>query len=166
MADLVRLLFLAPIGFIIAIFAAAMTVAFAAAGADTGFNPNVARDIGDIFGPGGIVLFAGVIMLFAGAASFIPAVVAIAVAELFAIRSALFFLLVGGAIGFVIHQFAPFAGPEALLEARALAFPAAGFVGGGVYWLIAGRLSGIGRDARAPRPIERNEGDRSEGEAA
>ena len=48
-----------------------------------------------------------------------------------------YFLLVGGAIGLIDFQFARIMDMMIVLHARPVAFPAAGFVGGFVYWLIA-----------------------------
>ena len=61
-------------------------------------------------------------------------------AELFGWRSVFFYLAVGGAIGLVaISDSVMWAGDNG---GDALLFPAAGFVGAFVYWLIAGRLCG------------------------
>ena len=125
---------LIPLGFVAADAAAALTVAITTFGPETGFRP------------AGTLLVAVVMMLYAGAVSFVPSLIAIAISELMGIRSVFYFLIFGGALGFIIHQFAPFAGPVEIYQQRALAFPAAGFVGGAVYWFIAGRAAGIGRE--------------------
>jgi hypothetical protein len=77
-----------------------------------------------------------------GTSSFIPAAVAIAVAEIFRLRSLLYFVLVGGAVGLVARGLAAFAGLVYIIDARPVVYPAAGFVAGFVYWLIAGRGAG------------------------
>lgn len=135
MTDLLRLIVLAPLGYVAAIVAAALTVGLSVIGPGAGY------------GEFGLIVFVVVMMLYAGAASFVPALIAIAVAELFAIRSALYFMLAGGALGYATHMLAPFFGDPYLFEGRGVVFPAAGFVGGAVYWLIAGRLSGFGRNS-------------------
>ncbi len=140
MSDLLRLLVLIPLGYVVANAAAAVTVATASFGSDSGLRPS------------GLVIVSGVMMFYAGAASFVPSLLAIAASELWRIRSVFFFLIFGGALGYVIHQFAPFAGPVEMYQQRALAFPAAVFVGGAVYWFIAGRMAGIGRNRRQDGP--------------
>ncbi len=114
-----------PLGYITAVVAAAAFLVFASYGA-----PPV----------GMAAMFIPPIMatvFFAGAASFIPAAIAILVAELFRLTSVFYFLLVGGAIGAVGFQFARMMDMFIVYHARPVAFPAAGFVGGFVYWLIA-----------------------------
>ena len=130
MSDLLRLLFLVPLGYILAVIAAGLTIVFGWTGfdVDPGYAPFL---IGPSVG----------MIIYTGGAAFLPAVVAITVAELFGWRSVFFYLAVGGAIGLVAQSvMGDPANPQVL-------FPAAGFVGAFVYWLIAGRLAGV---ARAP----------------
>ena len=140
MSDLLRLLVLIPVGYLAADAAAAVTVALTTFGPPSGLRP------------AGIVIVSGVMMVYAGAASFVPSLIAITASELWRIRSVFYFLIFGGVLGYVIHQFAPFAGPVEMYQQRALAFPAAGFIGGAVYWFIAGRRAGIGRNRRGGEP--------------
>jgi len=76
-------------------------------------------------------------VFYTGAASFVPAGLAILVSELFRLRSVFYFLLVGGAVGLASHQLALMMNLVIAFHARPVAFPAAGFVGAYVYWLIA-----------------------------
>ena len=82
-----------------------------------------------------------------GAAALAPAAVTIILTEIFAIRSVFVYLALGGLLGLVLQQFLGFHGSADLLERRYVLFPAAGFVGAFVYWLIAGRSAGF--NARA-----------------
>jgi hypothetical protein len=82
-----------------------------------------------------------------GAASFAPAAVAILLSEIFGLRSIFYFLAVGGALGLVLNQLLDFRASAALLDRAHVLFPAAGFVGGIVYWLVAGRLAGAAEAA-------------------
>ena len=126
MTTLLRLLFLVPLGYIAAVIAAAIIIVFGALG-----YPD----------PEFIGFFAGAVIattLYVGAASFAPAAIAIAVSEFFRLSSVFYFLAVGGAIGLAAHEVAGFIGVAEFLERRQLLYPAAGFVGGFVYWLIAG----------------------------
>ena len=85
-----------------------------------------------------------------GGLAFVPAALAILVAEILALRSILYHVLVGGviAIALLVATWAPEAGSARLPPDWNL-FLAAGFVGGFVYWLIAGRGSGLAK-ARTP----------------
>jgi hypothetical protein len=131
LSDLLRFLFLIPLGYILAVIAAGLTIVFGWTGfdVDPGYAPF-------LIGPSVAVI------AYAGGAAFLPAVAAILAGEMFRWRWVLFYVAVGGAIGYCAHEFGGFTGtPEEFAERRLL-FPAAGFVGGFVYWLIAGRLAG------------------------
>lgn len=123
-----------PLAYVAAVIAAGLVVAYR------------------LFGPGldgeAIDFFAGSVIgvsLMAGAVSFVPALVAVVLAEAFAWRSAFTYLAVGGAIGFAAGRLAGFAGPAELAGHRPALSLAAGFVGGFVYWAIAGRRAGTTR---------------------
>ena len=85
-----------------------------------------------------------------GAASVAPAAVAIVLSEIFRLRSAFYFLSVGGALGIALNQFVDFHASAALLDRAHVLFPAAGFAGAMVYWLIVGRLAGSTEETRKP----------------
>ena len=76
-------------------------------------------------------------VFYTGAAAFVPAGLAILVSEIFRVRSVFYFLLVGGAVGLASHELALMMNLFIAFQARPVAFPAAGFVGAYVYWLIA-----------------------------
>lgn len=76
-----------------------------------------------------------------GAAAFVPAAIAIAIAEIARLRSLLIHVAAGGGIGFLLWTLGaaqetggPRPGSAVIL--------AAGFCAGAVYWLVAGRTSG------------------------
>jgi len=130
MGDLLRILILAPFAYVAALVAAALTLAFAS---QTGTSTH------------GIVRLSIHALTTMGFATFVPCIIAFFVAEVLRIRSVFAYVLFGGALGFVIHRMMPLTPPAALLQDRAVAFAAAGFIGGFVYWAIAGRLAGLGR---------------------
>jgi hypothetical protein len=141
MADLIRILFLVPIGYIAAVLTAAVTILAGWYGHDAGAISSDAIQTGAVIGLG---LW---LVLEIGALSVIPGFLAIVVAELFGWRSVFFYLAVGGALGLLAWQF-----PGAVWEGEGsqLLLPAAGFVGSLAYWLIAGRFAGIGRQSVPP----------------
>jgi hypothetical protein len=105
------------------------------------FDPDV---IG--FAIGGII---GV-TFYAGMISFLPALVVIVAAEIFRWRSILFWLAAGGLIGvFAGEVTRNWEGLEFIDNLFTLCL-ASGFVGGFVYWLIAGRDSGTSTALPAP----------------
>jgi hypothetical protein len=93
-----------------------------------------------------------VMMFWAGTIAFLPAAIAIILAEAFAWRSVLYYLLVGGAIGALAVHLAEQSGALDFADRPYVALLAAGFVGGFVYWLIAGRLAGKGVSGSRSEP--------------
>jgi hypothetical protein len=139
-ADLLRLLFLVPIGFIAAVLAVSLTVLAGWYGHEPGVFTDVAAT-------GYVIGIAVWVVLQVGALAAVPAVIVVVVAELFRWRSVFFYLAVGGALGLLASQLN---GMLWETDGNALLLPAAGFVGGCVYWLIAGRLAGFDRAAEPP----------------
>ena len=141
MSDLFRLLVLVPLGYILAVVAAGWVAAYA------------------LFGPadGGATIdfFTGSVIaltLYAGAVAFVPALVAVILAEAFAWRSVFYYLAVGAAIGLAADRLSDFIGPVEVAARRPVIYLAAGFVAGIVYWAIAGRRAGPGRRSPPPAP--------------
>jgi hypothetical protein len=146
---LLRILF----GFIVAcLIAGVATVAFVVTPAD-------------IAGLSGDALwerlgYAGVLSLQAATHSSLFAIpfalIAIAVAEWQAVRSWLYYVIVGLAIavgGFVAEYLAEVSGEPTIVNDYAIrAYLTVGFVGGLAYWLFAGRLAGGRRAGRAEEP--------------
>ncbi len=88
-----------------------------------------------------------------GTMAFVPAGLCIVASEALRLRSFIFHVLAGGGISLALLAvtFVPVSGPSRLPDDWNL-FLAGGFIGGFVYWLIAGRGAGIaGPNARAGR---------------
>jgi hypothetical protein len=85
-----------------------------------------------------------VMTFWAGAIAFLPAAIAIVLAESFGWRSALYYLLAGGLLGAIAIHLTMQSGAFDFADRPNVALLAAGFVGGFVYWMIAGRLAGTG----------------------
>lgn len=89
----------------------------------------------------------GMVASVASVYAFAPAIVAIVVAEVFAFRRAIYYVLCGGLAGAV--GFAAFAGNtlpvtgDQVFMTRLGLFAAAGFVAGYVYWFIGGHSAGV-----------------------
>jgi hypothetical protein len=142
-AALLRLLVLVPIGYIAAIVAAGLMLAFGL----FGYQPDPEHRF---FFAASVVVWT----FWVGAVAFVPAIVAIVLAEAFGWRSILYWLTVGGAIGLVSERVAGRYHNLDFSDRRTIVLLAAGFVGGFAYWLIAGRLAGTGSEPapRAPVP--------------
>ena len=138
MPAVLRLIVLVPLGYLAAVLVAATVVVVGVLGPfEPGFVPYFAFP------------FAAAITM-TGAAALVPAAVAIAAAEVFRLRSVLFYLAVGGALGLAFAGLSDFHGSAELIARRPVLYPAAGLAGAFVYWLIAGRLAG--RVRPPPRP--------------
>lgn len=125
------------------------------------------RGLSEIIGP--IWLSLPLVAVIAGTFAAVPAGIAVAAAELFSLRSALYFAFAGavagavallmlggvsttlGSIAAALNDRPPPPGGEVSLS-MALPIVAAGVVCGLVYWFVAGRGSGNWRVSTAPAP--------------
>ena len=131
MAAILRLLIVVPLAFVAAVFAAGFILSFSV------FGPGLGAELVSYFVAATILVTVNI-----GAVAFFPSLLAVALAELFAIRSVFYWLAVGAVIGLAGETVADgFAWLDEIPRRLSLML-AAGFVGGFVYWLIAGRLSG------------------------
>jgi hypothetical protein len=133
MSTILRLLIVVPIGFVLAVFAAGLTVALGI----FGLNPSSGT-------AAWIMLFTAWTATYAGAFAIMPWLIAVVFAEGFGFRSVWFWFAIGGAIGVAAYAFTGFLGHAADNGLGLAIHLAAGFVAGFVYWLIAGRTSGEG----------------------
>lgn len=145
MLPLLRILVLAPLAYVAACIAAGYLVAFAL----FGLTDESMRT--------GLVIWSGIpLSIYAGIMSFIPALLAIVLAEMFGWRSIFYWLGVGGGIGLIGSGVTGFAGkavdPELWNDYGLALHLAAGFVGGLVYWLIAGQAAGTGWSGAPDEP--------------
>lgn len=167
MDDLIRIirrLFLASLGFLLACFAASLFLVYTSEAWQAGgpyFQDGWSQDWQDGMGrwsygwdgPHGAGMFAGSVFsiiatAFIGATAFVPASLAIILAEVLRLRALTYHVLAGGviALAIVVATWMPHAGMamgEAGLPVNWNLDLAAGFIGGLVYWLLAGRGSGI-----------------------
>jgi drug/metabolite transporter (DMT)-like permease len=137
LSTLLRLIFLVPLGYVAACIAAALMMAFTLFGYQSDDPAFVIPFTASVF----------ILLFWTGAVAFAPAVLAIVLAEIFAWRSVLYYLLVGGAIALLADQVAETHGRFEFADQRIAIFLAAGFVGGFAYWLIAGQGAGVKPDA-------------------
>jgi hypothetical protein len=135
-----RLLFLVPLAFIAACVSAAIMATVGV------FELRYLDSDVSGFYAGSVI----VMTFWAGTIAFLPAAVAIVLAESFAWRSALYYLLVGGAIGAIAVHLTEQSGALDFADQPYVTLVASGFVGGFVYWLIAGRLAGSGMTSGSP----------------
>lgn len=147
LARLAARLLLAPFGFACGVLAAFATVAAMATGGlgDTHLFPEEIAVLGyDL-----TINAATVALLFAplmGA----PAIVAVAISEMFSLRSWIYHAGAGAASALLPWSLAPssFEGPV-FTTSQVIA---AGLVGGLVHWLVAGRMAGLAERTPPPPP--------------
>jgi hypothetical protein len=151
---ILRILILVPLGYIIAIVTAALIVGAAASNT---YDADALMLVVPYFFTVSAI----------GAAAFAPSAIAIAAAEILSLRSVFYFLAIGGGLGIVAnHMNITDPSAFAAFDRAELVFPAAGFAGGFVYWLIAGRLSGLFNLRRPLPPVRKDEPDRERAEDA
>lgn len=83
-----------------------------------------------------------VMTVWTGTIAVLPAFLAIAVGEAFAWRSLLYYFLAGGLIALLADQMSDLVVETSFHGQRTVIMLASGFVGGFVYWAIAGRRAG------------------------
>lgn len=88
--------------------------------------------------------------MWTGAVAILPAVIAIVLAEAFAWRSVLYYFLAGGLIALIADQASDLVIAPGFPGRRMVIMLAAGFVGGFVYWVIAGQRAGGWRPRETP----------------
>lgn len=91
------------------------------------------------------------VTLFGGLTTFLPALLAIVLGEVFSWRSIFYWLAAGGVIGVLASEITKAYGGFDFTVHLLPIYLAGGFVGGFVYWLIAGRDSGASPAPPAPR---------------
>jgi len=98
--------------------------------------------------------------MWTGAIGILPAVVAIVLAEAFAWRSVLYYFLAGGLIALIADQASDLVIAPGFPGRRLVIMLAAGFVGGFVYWAIAGQHAGDWgpRETRPRTPAKEDAG--------
>jgi len=92
-----------------------------------------------------------------GGAALVPVAVLIGVAEAARLRGLVFHVGAAGALAFVAWTLGGEAGSTAVRPGSAVAL-AAGFIAGGLYWLIAGRSSGCWHGLHRQPPTGRKRG--------
>ncbi|HWJ73975.1 MAG TPA: hypothetical protein VNX29_12485 [Kaistia sp.] len=140
MRTFLRIILIIPLGLMAAILVAVAVYLLA-----FGFNPDDFQFAPDGMPPGALAP-AFVLTGILAEGALLPFLVAIAVAEIFAIRSLIAWVLFGGALGFAL-QLVGLPGNMEFLPPVA-----AGFSAGFVYWVVAGRGAGLRERAtfRAP----------------
>lgn len=138
MTDLVRLLVLVPLGYVAACLVAGWVVAFGIFGFD------------DIEVVGYFIGAVAVATFYAGTLGFVPAAIAILMAEVFGWRSVFYYLAVGGAIALIAEGITSHFGAFDFAGETLTVFLGAGFAAALAYWAIAGRQAGLGRPSATP----------------
>ncbi|PLX38306.1 MAG: hypothetical protein C0606_08830 [Hyphomicrobiales bacterium] len=141
--------FWVAIGFIVASYAAGGFLAITSGiwRNFIGIDPSVSGFEGAPITQFEIFLVIGVTGSLLGRAFFLPAMVAIAVSEVFRLRSALASLLGGVAVAFVAGYLGDALPEHGNFRRGWEILLATGVVAGGVYWLIAGHRAGRWQDA-------------------
>jgi hypothetical protein len=145
---LFRLIFI-PLGYIAAILAAS---GFIAAVAWLRAYGPVAGDPAAV-GMTAFVVLADWVFLYAliGYLAALPALAAIAAAEIFSLRGALYFYGAGLAVAYVVSLLVDPEGSPAIPKDAAV-MAGAGIAGGLAYWITCGKWSGL-RSAKEPAPL-------------
>lgn len=124
----------AATGFVFAVIGAGLFLAWGIFGTGAGESDPVL--VGTIVGTG--LVGASI----AGAAAFAPALFLIAIAEIARLRGVVLHIAAGGLLALLLWTLG--GAQDGLRPGSAVAL-AAGFIAGGIYWLVAGRTSGCWR---------------------
>ena len=139
MRALLRILLVIPLGYVTACVAAGIVFALSLYGFVRESEPVV---------QGVAIGFAFAMSAYAGALAAVPMLAAIILAEAFGWRSFFFWSLFGGLLGLAGKALQE--NPEGVQTPGIVAlYAVAGLVAGAVYWLIAGRSSGLFATRRA-----------------
>jgi len=136
---LLRILVVIPLGYVAACAAAGIVFALSLYGFTSESDPVM---------QGIAISFAFAMAIYAGALAAVPTLAAIVLAEAFAWRSFFFWSLFGGVLGLAGKAMQDNAEGVHTPGIVAL-YAAAGLVAGAVYWLVAGRRSGMSALHRA-----------------
>jgi hypothetical protein len=146
-------LFAAAIGFMLALVAATAFLIVATVGFDLfigNWSPLFWSQL---------AVYGGMAASMLGGLAFMPAAIAIAISEVLSIRSFVFHVGSGGLIGLLavmrldrMQERFEVADPSVTTDATLLV--AAGFIGGFIYWLLAGRMAGL--RPVVPPPVREN----------
>lgn len=131
MSTLLRYILLIPLAYIFALYAAAVVMSIALFGGNIDVE-TAAMALGLSIG----------LTLYGGAVTFLPALAFVILAEAFGWRSIFINLAAGGVIGLIAAEVTAAYGGLAFADHLRLICIASGFVGGAVYWLIAGKFAG------------------------
>jgi hypothetical protein len=140
MSALIRLVILVPIAYIAALVAGALIITIAL------FGGQIDADTAPL-----VIGVAIGVTLYGGVTTFLPALLAIVLAEIFSWRSIFYWLAAGGVIGVLASEITKAYGGFDFTVHLLPIYLAGGFVGGFVYWLIAGRDAGASPAPPAPR---------------
>ena len=140
MVTFFRLILLDPIALIFAFVAAGATMAV------SDLFPKASGDIGTVT----LIALSWTMAVVSAWFGFVPAVVAILLAEVFGWRSVFYWLAVGGGLGLAgFAATTPAASPA--IDYALAPFVGGGLIGGLVYWSVAGQWSGIAQPAAQNR---------------
>jgi hypothetical protein len=139
MTAFLRVFFLIPIAYILAVFAATLVLLIGST-----------RSVPVTDTERLVLTFFGAAVV--GGFALLPMLLAIIVSESARWRSIVAWVLFGGALGLVgwLLPFNP--PPDYHLDSYVAVYVGSGFAGGFVYWLIAGRQAGLGFGRRAAPP--------------
>jgi len=138
MTAFLRVFFLIPIAYILAVFAATLVLLIGST-----------RSVPVTDTERVVLTFFGAAVV--GGFALLPMLLAIVISEAARWRSIVAWVLFGGALGLAGWLLPLSPPPDYHLDSYVAVYVAAGFAGGFVYWLIAGRQAGLGFRRENPR---------------